>query len=448
MDRRLNGLNPLAYMGNNSITPPDLLIDIVSPTVNDSKNINIGTLWLVFPEPSPSDPKVVTEVWVLSQLVGNAATWVQIYPVSSSGVSNFPCDSGTAVSSAGILNTLGDSANISTTGTGNTVELKLSNGTNGQVLIGGSTHPKWASITSSSIAITSGPNSLNLDVTNATVMLFVTDSGNAVPAAGALTIHGGTNIATSGSGSTVTIQFDNNIIIPGTVIVDTLTRGVVQSNSSGLLSSSEGTNGQLLISSPIAADWNNLTSSGGTINITNGSNSINVETAGGMSTLGVGNYAFLALQTTNLTNVTGDNTIVQLGALAALTVQFDVGGNVYPGNGAGSPATFTAPATGYYYFQIAASIFNSADATAFTMSVVTPNRTYRTFFNLDLYSGVPNTGNPSASLFSTMADMTVGDVATFTIQANFSGSAKAVSIYSNLGLANSTLTSISGFKIG
>jgi len=114
MDRRLNGLNPLAYMGTNSVTPPDLLVNIIAPTVNDSKNINIGTLWLVFPEPMNNDPKVVTEVWVLTQIVGNIATWVQIYPVSTGGVSNFPCDTGTAISSSGVLNMHGDTVNIST----------------------------------------------------------------------------------------------------------------------------------------------------------------------------------------------------------------------------------------------------------------------------------------------------------------------------------------------
>jgi hypothetical protein len=44
---------------------------------------------------------------------------------------------------------------------GNTVNIALNNGANGQVLIGGGANPQWASITSSSITITPGVNSLD-----------------------------------------------------------------------------------------------------------------------------------------------------------------------------------------------------------------------------------------------------------------------------------------------
>jgi hypothetical protein len=57
-----------------------------------------------------------------------------------------------------------------------------------------------------------------------------------------------------------------------------LSTGVVQTNSSGLLSSSNGTNGQVLIGGGTAPAWANLTSSGNTITITNGANTINLET--------------------------------------------------------------------------------------------------------------------------------------------------------------------------
>jgi hypothetical protein len=48
--------------------------------------------------------------------------------------------------------------------------------------------------------------------TSGTVAIsFPTDAGTAVPSVGALTIAGGTNIATSGAGSTVTIDFDGTL---------------------------------------------------------------------------------------------------------------------------------------------------------------------------------------------------------------------------------------------
>ena len=40
---------------------------------------------------------------------------------------------------------------------------------------------------------------------------FNTDSGTATPSSGTVTIAGGTNIATSGSGSTVTVAFDGTL---------------------------------------------------------------------------------------------------------------------------------------------------------------------------------------------------------------------------------------------
>ena len=45
---------------------------------------------------------------------------------------------------------------------------------------------------------------------------FVTDAGTAIPAGGVIDIAGGSNINTSGAGSTVTVNLDNNVTISGT----------------------------------------------------------------------------------------------------------------------------------------------------------------------------------------------------------------------------------------
>jgi hypothetical protein len=58
--------------------------------------------------------------------------------------------------------------------------------------------------------------------------------------------------------------------------VSTLTAGVVQSSSVGLLSSSNGSNGQILIGGGAAPAWANITSSGGTVTVTNGANTIDL----------------------------------------------------------------------------------------------------------------------------------------------------------------------------
>lgn len=70
----------------------------------------------------------------------------------------------------------------------------------------------------------------------------------------------------------------------GSVILDPLGTGVVQSNATGSLSSSNGSNGQLLIASTTGPVWNSISSSGGTITVSNGAGTINLETSGSTAT--------------------------------------------------------------------------------------------------------------------------------------------------------------------
>jgi hypothetical protein len=71
----------------------------------------------------------------------------------------------------------------------------------------------------------------------------------------------------------------------GTIIGSYLTDGVVVSDSSGSLTSSVGTDGQLLIGATGAGPaWSDLTSVGGSIVFTQGSNSLNLESTGGTTT--------------------------------------------------------------------------------------------------------------------------------------------------------------------
>ncbi len=72
MDRRLNGLYPLAYAGVNPVTPAPFLVQQRDPTTTDSQNVVLGTFWL---NNKVSDPHY-KYVWVLVALVNNVATWV------------------------------------------------------------------------------------------------------------------------------------------------------------------------------------------------------------------------------------------------------------------------------------------------------------------------------------------------------------------------------------
>lgn len=110
--------------------------------------------------------------------------------------------------------TAANSASLVSTSTG--VPQWSSTMTNGQLIIGstGAT-PTAATLTAGTgITVTNGAGSITIAGTAAVPLSFPTDSGTATPAANALTVHGGANINTSGSGSTVTINVNNQILQP------------------------------------------------------------------------------------------------------------------------------------------------------------------------------------------------------------------------------------------
>lgn len=136
-----------------------------------------------------------------------------------------------------------------------TGKLGSSNGTNGQILIGGSTKPIWANLTSmgGSVTITNGVNSINLEASGVAALTGLDgDTGSATPLAGVITIAGdGVAIKTAASSHTVEVEITG------------------------------GTNGQLLIGATAGSPiWANLASSGGSVVITNSANGINLEAAG------------------------------------------------------------------------------------------------------------------------------------------------------------------------
>ena len=142
--------------------------------------------------------------------------------------------------------------------------------------------------------LTEGDPSLNLLLITQASSLATTydaDSGSAFPAGNILNIHGGTNINTSATASTVTTNLDgtlsgitnltvNNLTVNDSVTLGYMSQGVVQSNSSGVAFSSEGTNGQTLISSSTGAPIRNTLTAGANISIINGPNSITVSQSG------------------------------------------------------------------------------------------------------------------------------------------------------------------------
>jgi len=368
-NRRLKGTNVLGYMGVNPSTPSNLYTYTYEPTSDDYTSVSIGDFWLVIdPTANPAPSPIL---FMLGDLDGMSATWVQLYPATGTGILEIVTNMGTAIQAAQTIFILG-TAQITTTGSGNTVSMALDNGTNGQFLIGGGTSPNWSLVTSlgNTVTITPGANSLNLETNFSPVAgTFAGNTGTAMPVSGAVNIYGDANIlTTTGSGNTVTLQYK------------------------------QGTNGQI----PIAATggptkYGSITSLDNSITVTNGPNSINLSTAANPQ------IAFFYYQATNFAKPPAQVTYY-LGKSVILTKLFDVGNNVYPGNGSGGngrsgEAYFTAPINGIY--MIGACITYSANSAS----------TFLRISGEDFFLRVPSVGTDPWWNCVTV-EMSAGDIAT------------------------------------
>ena len=136
-----------------------------------------------------------------------------------------------------------------------TGKLGSSNGTDGQILIGGGTAPTWGVVTQGTgITITNAPNSITVAADGSAANTFNTDGAAATVAANTITIAGGTNITTAGAGSTVTVNLDASPILAGSLTVGTaltvnsFAAGALVSSAAGVVTSINGTAGYVLTS--------------------------------------------------------------------------------------------------------------------------------------------------------------------------------------------------------
>lgn len=171
IDSRRDGRNPLSYLGVNAVAPSNTAVYDRAPTSSDWKSFTIGDRWIH----GAIDPP---DLWVFVKLLGTTATWI----------------------------------NLSSHNT---------NGTDGQVLIGGGTEALWANITTASglVIVNEGPNTLDLDLSGTIADIFQTDTLFAQPSGGVLEITGGASITTSGATNVVTIDVDTDV--PTTFAADT-----------------------------------------------------------------------------------------------------------------------------------------------------------------------------------------------------------------------------------
>jgi hypothetical protein len=296
MSNKLSSVASLAQRGTNATNPPNWVIYKRNPTTADSKNFSLGDLWL---------NKITKESWCLVSLAGNLsshgnliADWIKISNVASeltiTGNDHVPVEP----SVGGNINLLGDGTSVLIFGIPSTNSLVMSLiGSSGSKLTltgdtGGVIHSGPSNnvnlLGAAGLEVTGSPLTNTLTVgPSGIASTFHTDAGNAVPSSGILNVVGGSNINTSGTGNTVTVNLDstltgitnltvNNLTVTTSADFSYLTEGVLQSDGSGNITSSKGTDGQVLIGSTAGAPvWANITA-GANISITNASNSITI----------------------------------------------------------------------------------------------------------------------------------------------------------------------------
>jgi hypothetical protein len=393
---RRGGKNPLAYMGVDPIAPTPLYIQKRAPLTTDLAGYTLGSMWV------RTDPQ---EIYMLVSKYPGAA-WVQLYPGAGGGASNFETDFGTANEVGGVLKILGD-PNIITSGAGNQVDIEL----NDTVTISGSFISTGGGVNVTDIIQTNGPLAVG---TNAIIGGDTISTGYFVAVAGyryalagtrrgiqstnAVGGGGGDDIVGLGFGNAgqVLVGVDGTENGPvwrtfssagGTVAI-TYPGGPDRINLESNALPSGGADGQILVGATTGtADWTDLTTDG-TIVVTGGANTLDVRLLRGTKgkvLMGYGagvkpEYGILTSSDSsiliddtsvageiNLTTVGGGgssiafsayfgvdtamNTGEYFGAVgAALVETFDKGNCFYPGDGAGAPATFTAPSNGVYAF--------------------------------------------------------------------------------------------------
>lgn len=298
-----------SYLGVKASSPPNLVIYDFQPTSDDWQDFPVGTLWLNYAD---------QELFMLVSTDDQEAVWVELYPSSTEGTLNFITDSGTAVSSFGVLRVTGGD-DIRTFGSSNVLTIKLdsnisldnidipglsagvvtvddagllstSDGTAGQVLIAADDPDpvSWEHFDSSdgSIVFTFSDGGIDIKTAaGAGVYLnsLHSDTGtNAVPVGGIVNVIGDGNYTTKASGNTITIDLASSIDIPGDLTVNNFSTGVLFSDNSGVISSVNGNDGQVIISATGAAPtWGTLSSSDGSVIIDKAANSINLRVVGG-----------------------------------------------------------------------------------------------------------------------------------------------------------------------
>lgn len=196
---------------------------------------------------------------------------LEISSTDGEGVDSIITNNGSASPVSGVIEILGDNL-LNTSASGNVVTVALDRSDDGQIPIGATGGPTvMANIVSTdgSISINNGPNSIDIELANASTSQYDCDTGSATPSSGVLNVVGANIVGTFGSGDTVTV---------------------------GL---TDGLDGQIPIAaSGFSTQYAYITSGDGSITINTGPNTIDLVATGG----GGGGF------TTKLTKFTSSGT--------------------------------------------------------------------------------------------------------------------------------------------
>lgn len=325
MVKRRTGLDPLAYMGVEPLTPSQFVEDRRNPTTNDYDNFNLMAVWL---------NRTTYQVWMLVDKSDFIATWLE-FSSSVGGVNTLTGDVGGAVPpTAGNIDLQGAGPYIFTGNPGASLITLSDDGTVATTYDGdvGSAQPAGGILNivgGSHLSTTAAGDTVTINLTGSIPAVVHTDAGDATPAAAALNVFGGNNITTTGAGNTVTID-----------VTGTTDHAVQIGNASGSLTSiGIGTNGQVLIGATGANPaFATLTSTGGSIVFTPGANSLNLEAAGAGALTSVPCDVGAAAPLAGVLNTFGGDNITTTGAGNTVTVAVSGTTQYAPqmGNAAGS----------------------------------------------------------------------------------------------------------------
>ncbi len=325
MVKRRTGLDPLAYMGVEPSMPAQFVREGRVPTTTDYDGFNIGTVWIV---------RGTNQVFMLVDKALLIATWRE-FTAGVGAVNTLTGDVGGAVPpTANNIDIQGGDHFIFTGNPGASLLTLTSDGTVATSYLtddANSAIPAAGVLTvagGAGVATTSAGSTVTISAAGTVAVQIDTDVGGpVVPVAGVLEVFGGNNMTTTGAANRVTVD-----------LTGTTDFAVQRGNAGGSLTSIPvGLDGQVIIGATGAAPlFASITSTGATITITEGANTINLET--GATPVDVVTDVGTATVAAGILNVLGGDNIGTAGAGNTVTVSVNGTANFNPqmGNAAGS----------------------------------------------------------------------------------------------------------------